>query len=179
MTSSSKILLACLALLLVLTTNEKILASESVDLPEGFKLELGKACAVCGMKVGGELESPAIYGYSENRLISFAGAAAAVFQDGNVIGFDGARCLFIYNTIPKRFGIDVTKIKHRWVVDFDSKQFIDVNRAFFVLGTPIRGFMGYDLIPFTSQDRAEAFKAEFKGKKIIQLQKATPAEVDR
>jgi nitrous oxide reductase accessory protein NosL len=154
-------------------------AGEHLALPSGHKLELGGVCPVCGMKVGGDLESMAIYGYKFGRLESFAGVAATVFQDNRVVGFDGARCLFIYNTIPKRFGIDVGKIAHRFVIDFEIRQFLDVNQAYLVLGTPIRGFMGYDLIPFSSKEKAEAFKTEYGGKRVLQLQTATPDQVDR
>ncbi|MBM4328450.1 MAG: hypothetical protein FJ118_14965 [Deltaproteobacteria bacterium] len=154
-------------------------AGEHLALPSGHKLELGGICPVCGMKVGGELESAAIYGYKLGRLESFAGVGAAVFQDSRVVGFDGARCLFIYNTVPKRFGIDVSKIAHRFVTDFETRQFLDVNQAYLVLGTPIRGFMGYDLIPFSSKEKAEAFKTEHGGKRVIQLHTATPEQVDR
>jgi len=154
-------------------------AVEDVALPSGHKFELGGVCPVCGMKVGGELESVAVYGYKSGRLEGFAGVAAAVFKDSQVVGFDGARCLFIYNTIPKRFGIDVSKIAHRFVTDFETRQFLDVNRAYLVLGSPIRGFMGHDLIPFSSKEKAEAFKAEYGGKRVLQLQTATPEQVDR
>ncbi|MEW6529317.1 MAG: nitrous oxide reductase accessory protein NosL [Thermodesulfobacteriota bacterium] len=154
-------------------------AGEDVTLPSGHKFPLGGVCPVCGMKVGGELESMAIYGYKLGRLESFAGVAATVFQDHRVVGFDGARCLFIYNTIPKRFGIDVGKIAHRFVIDFETRQFLDVNQAYLVLGTPIRGFMGYDLIPFSTKEKAEAFKTEYSGKRVLQLQTATPEQVDR
>ncbi|MEW6348466.1 MAG: nitrous oxide reductase accessory protein NosL [Thermodesulfobacteriota bacterium] len=182
MASSIKVLPVALVLfvaLTALTTEEKIWASESLDLPNGSKLQLGKTCPVCGMKVGGELESPAIFGYQEGRLTAFAGAAVAVFQDGKVVGFDGAHCLFVYNTIPKRFGIDVTKIARSFVVDFETKKFIDANQAFLVLGTSIRGFMGYALVPFTSRERAEAFKKEYGGKEVVQLHTATPDKADR
>lgn len=160
-------------------TSTGALASEYLDLPNGSRLKLGSRCPVCGMKVGGELEAPAIYAYKDGNLTGFAGVAAAVFRDGTVVGFDGARCLFIYNTIPKRFGIDVTKITDRFVTDFATKNPLDVNSAFLVLGTKIRGFMGYDLIPFSSRQQAEDFKAHNGGKRIIELDTVHPHDVER
>lgn len=154
------------------------LAAEGIDLPNGSKLQLGSICPVCGMKVGGELEAEAIYAYRGTKLHGFAGAAAAIFQDGKVVGFDGSRCLFTYNTMPKVYGVDVTKIAHRYVTDFLSKKFIDVSDAHLVMGTQIRGFMGFDLIPFSSRKEAEQFMAEFGGKRIIKLGTAGPEEID-
>ena len=122
---------------LVVTTPLSTQASDHVDLPDGLTLKLGNMCPVCGMKVGGELGAEAIYAYSETKLVGFAGASASVFENGSVVGFDGARCLFVYNTIPKRFGIDVTKIKNSYVTDFTTRKFIDVNDAFFVMGTKV------------------------------------------
>ena len=112
-------------------------------------------------------------------MTAFDGAAAAIFEGKRAVGFDSACCLFIYNTIPKRFGIDVTKIAHRFVVDFDTKKYIDADQAFLVLDTQIRGFKGYALVPFASKERAEAFKSEFKGKQIIQLRSTRTEQVDR
>ena len=131
------------------------------------------------MKVGGELGAPAIYAYKNGSLTGFAGIAAAVFEDGTVVGFDGARCLFIYNTIPTRFGIDVGKITHRFVTHFGTKELIDVKEAFLVLGAKIRGFMGYELIPFSSRQQAEEFKGRNGGKRIIKLGEVRPHDVDR
>ncbi len=164
---------------LVVTTPLSTQASDHVDLPDGLTLKLGNMCPVCGMKVGGELGAEAIYAYSETKLVGFAGASASVFENGSVVGFDGARCLFVYNTIPKRFGIDVTKIKNSYVTDFTTRKFIDVNDAFFVMGTKVLGFMGYDLIPFSTKAHAEQFMTEYGGKRIIQRSSARPEDVDR
>jgi hypothetical protein len=85
------------------------------------------------MPVGG-LESSVTYAYWDGHLTGFGGATAAVFKDGKVVGFEGARCLFICNTIPKRFGINVDDIVHRYVTDFNAKSLIDVDKAIFVFG---------------------------------------------
>jgi nitrous oxide reductase accessory protein NosL len=154
-------------------------ASDHVGLPDGAKLKMGGSCPVCGMQIGGELGGDAIYAYDQKGLIGFAGIAAAIFDDGKVVGFDGARCLFIYNSIPKKFGIDVTKIRHRYVTDFMTKKLIDVDDAFLVLGSTVRGFMGYDLVPFSSKEEAEKFSTKYGGKRIIQLRSVKPEDVER
>ncbi len=148
-------------------------------LPDGSALRLGSTCPVCGMKVGGELEAPAIYAYTDGALTGFAGVAAAVFKDGKVVGFDDARCLFEYNKMPKRFGVDVKNITRRFVTDFATKRLIDTNDAFLVLGAKIRGFMGYALIPFSSGEQADEFRDQYGGKRIIRLKAVSPKELNK
>ncbi|MFC1834007.1 nitrous oxide reductase accessory protein NosL [Thermodesulfobacteriota bacterium] len=147
-------------------------------LPDGSTLKLGIRCPVCGMTVGGELEAPAIYAYTNGSLTGFGGVAAAVFNDGKVVGFDDAWCLFSYNKIPRRYGIDVRLIKHRFVTDFHTKKLINAGNAFMVTGTKVRGFMGYALVPFSSNEQAEKFRREHGGKSIIRLQKVSPKQVN-
>lgn len=154
-------------------------AEAFLHLPDGSKVDLTATCPVCGMAVGGGLESSATYAYRDGHLSGFGGAAAAVFKDGKTVGFEGARCLFIYNTIPTRFGIDVKDIVHRYVTDFNTKGLIDVNRAFLVLGSSVKGFMGYDLIAFSSREEAEKFKSKYGGKRIVELGSIGIVDVER
>lgn len=91
-----------------------------------------------------------------------------MFKDGHVVGFEGARCLFIYNSIPKRFGIDVGNIVHRYVTDFNTKKLIDVNKAFLVLGSSVVSFMGHDLVAFSSREEAEKFSSQYGSKRIVE-----------
>lgn len=147
-------------------------------LPDGSTLKLGSTCPVCGMKVGGDLEAPAIYAYTDGNLTGFAGVAAAVFKDGKVVGFDGARCLFRYNKMPKTFDVDVQNITNRFVTDFATKRLIHANDAFLVLGSKVRGFMGYAMVPFSSRGQAEAFRDQYGGKRIIRLKTVSPKEIN-
>lgn len=109
----------------------------------------------------------------------FAGVAAAVFKDGKVVAFEGARCLFIYNTIPKRFGIDVGNIVHRYVTDFKSGKIVDASNAFLVMGSDVKGPMGIDLIPFLDKKEADKFSEERHGKRVVQLGTVGAKDVDR
>jgi copper chaperone NosL len=179
---NGKLVVAATMLSMVLLTAgsfSKGWAEAFLDLPNGSKLDLSATCPVCGMAVGGGLESSATYAYRDGHMTGFGGAAASVFKDGKVVGFEGARCLFIYNTIPKRFGINVEDIVHRYVTDFNTKKLIEGNRAVLVLGSSIKGFMGYDLIAFSTREEAERFKSEYGGKRIVEPGTVGVADVDR
>jgi len=150
-----------------------------LTLPNGGKVDLTAHCPVCGMTVGGELGAGVTYSYRDGRVIGFAGVAAVVFKDGHAVGFEGARCLFIYNKVPKRFGINLDDITHRFVTDFSKRKMMDVTNAFLVLGSTVRGPMGFDLIPFSNKEEAEKFEAEYNGKRLVQLQTVELKDVDR
>ena len=173
------LILMTLSAILTLTLWSNSWGQHQVDLPDGSKLDLSKPCPVCGMIVGGDLEGTASYSYANGQLVVFGGAAAAVFPDGTVVGFEGARCLFIYNTVPKRFGIDVSKIVNRYVTEFGTKKMIDANGAFLVMGSKIKGPMGHELIAFSTREEAEKFRAEYGGKRIVQLGTVGAGDVER
>ena len=154
-------------------------ADDLAQLPGGSKVDLAERCPVCGMVVGGDLGATVAYSYRANRPVGFAGVAAAVFKDGHVVGFEGARCLFIYSAVPKRFGIEVENISRRFVTDFNSRKMIDVTEAFLVLGSPVKGPMGYELIPFSTLEEAEKFQARFGGRRIVQLGTVAFKDVER
>jgi nitrous oxide reductase accessory protein NosL len=46
---------------------------------------------------------------------------------------------------------------------------IKVEKAFLVLGSNVKGRMGYEMIPFTTKQEASKFASEHDGKWIIQL----------
>jgi nitrous oxide reductase accessory protein NosL len=169
-------MLLILALFLVSLTAS---AQETLLLPNGAAVDLQSRCPVCGMTVGGELRSGVTYGYKDSNLVGFAGVAAAVFKDGKAVAFEGARCLFIYNTIPKRFGIDVENIGHRYVTDFKSGKLVDVNDTYLVMGSDVKGPMGFDLIPFLDKKEADKFSQERHGKQVVQLGTVGAKDVDR
>jgi len=150
-----------------------------LTMPDGAKVDLTAHCPVCGMIVGGDLGAGATYSYRDGRVVGFAGVAAVVFKDGHAVGFEGARCLFIYNKIPKRFGLNLDDITHRFVTDFSTRKIIDVINAFLVLGSTVRGPMGYDLIPFSNKEEAEKFETEYNGKRLVQLHTVDLKDVDR
>jgi nitrous oxide reductase accessory protein NosL len=175
------------ALMAILAASSLIIAAlpntsrsaEYVELPNGSRVDLTAHCPVCGMTVGGDLGAGATYSYLDGRVLGFAGVAAVVFKDGHAVGFEGARCLFIYNKVPKRFAITLDDITRRFVTDFTTRKMIDVSTAFLVLGSTVRGPMGYDLIPFSNKEEAEKFEAEYNGKRLVQLHTVELKDVDR
>jgi nitrous oxide reductase accessory protein NosL len=144
-------------------------AADILRLPNGSEVDLAAKCPVCGMAVGGTDRQGASVTFKDGRVAGFHGVAAAVFKDGRVVGFEGARCLFIYNSVPQNYNVDVKNISRQFVTDFTSKKIIDLSKAFLVLGSNVKGPMGYDLIPFSSKEETAKFAAENDGKWIVQL----------
>lgn len=161
-------LCASLMVLIVVTPVQSV-AAELLDLPDGSKVDLGQKCPVCGMIVGGPEGQAVTLSYKDGHLARFEGVAATVFKDGKVVGFDGARCLFVYNSIPSKYGVDITDMKQQFVTDFETKKMISVEKAYLVLGSTVKGRMGYEMIPFTGRQQAMRFASEHDGKWVIQL----------
>jgi nitrous oxide reductase accessory protein NosL len=144
-------------------------AADSLRLPDGSKIDLAAECPVCGMVIGGTDGQGASVTYKDGHVVGFHGVAAAVFKDGHTVGFEGARCLFIYNSVPQTYNVDVKDIARQFVTDFTTKKVIDLSKAFLVLGSNVKGPMGYELIPFSGKEDAAKFAAENQGKWIVQL----------
>jgi nitrous oxide reductase accessory protein NosL len=154
-------------------------AADSLRLPDGSKIDLAAECPVCGMVIGGTERQGASVTFKDGRLVGFHGVAAAVFKDGHTVGFEGARCLFIYNSVPQNYNVDVKDIARQFVTDFTTKKIIDLSKAFLVLGSNVKGPMGYELIPFSSKEDASKFATENEGKWIVQLHEVTRSIEDR
>ncbi len=144
-------------------------AADFLRLPDGSEVDLAAKCPVCGMVIGGTDGQGASVTFKEGHVAGFHGVAAAVFKDGHVVGFEGARCLFIYNSVPQNYNVDVKNIARQFVTDFTTKKMMDLSKAFLVLGSNVKGPMGYELIPFSSKEEAAKFAAENDGKWIAQL----------
>lgn len=164
---------------LVLFTSLTCWSENSIVLPNGVKTEIKGKCLVCGMLVGGLLGGNAGYSYMDGRLIGFAGVAAALLKNDQVKLFEGARCLFIFNTAAQRFGVNSSDIKGTFVTDFISRKMIDVKDARFVIGSRVKGPMGYDLIPFLDKDAADSFAFEYGGKRVVRMGTIGLKDVDR
>jgi nitrous oxide reductase accessory protein NosL len=150
-------------------------AAEFLLLPDGAKVDLSQKCPVCGMVVGGKEGEGVTVTFKDGRVVGFGGVASAVFKDGHVVGFEGARCLFIYNSVPEKYDVKVADIEHQYVTDFVSKKMIELPKAFLVLGSNVKGPMGYELIPFANRDEAAKFASENDGKWVVQLHEVTRA----
>lgn len=74
-------------------------AGNVLTLPDGSKLDLSLKCPICGTVIGGKEGQAVTLTFNDGRVATFGGVAAAVFQDGHAVGFEGARCLFICNSV--------------------------------------------------------------------------------
>lgn len=136
-------------------------AAQTVDLPDGSKLDLSASCPVCGMKIEG----------------STLGPAAVVFKDGKVVGFDSAGDMFRYVLAPVKYSVSTENIKNTFVTDHGTKKFVDAKQAFFVVGSDVMGSMGLDVVAFSKKDDAEKFSSEHKGKRVASYAEVTAADV--
>ncbi|AFM24956.1 nitrous oxide reductase accessory protein NosL [Desulfomonile tiedjei] len=150
-------------------------ADQFLQLPDGSKVDLSHKCPVCGMVIGGRDGQGVTVTFKEGRVVGFHGVAAAVFKDGRVVGFDGARCLFIYNSVPQKYDINVADLARQYVTDFVTKKMIELRTAFLVLGSEVKGPMGYELIAFSNMDGAAKFASNNDGKWIVQLHEVARA----
>jgi len=118
-------------------------------------------CAVCGMFV-------APY---PNWL------GVIVYKDGGRFFFDGPKDLFTYYLAPEKYGparkrADIVDL---YVVDYYSVAAIDGRKAFYVIGSDVRGPMGKELVPFAKKSDADGFLKDHHGKKVLSFDEITPA----
>jgi copper chaperone NosL len=131
--------------------------AETVDLPDGSKLDLSVACPQCYMTVGA----------------SALGPAALVLADGKVIGFDSTGDLFRYILEPQKYGLDAASIKNVFVTEYGTKTFIDAKKALYVAGSDVAGHMGPDVVAFSKKEDAEKFMADHHGVKLAPYTEVT------
>jgi copper chaperone NosL len=133
------------------------IAADTMDLPDGSKLDLSAICPICEMKVGaGNL-----------------GPAAVVFKDGKVVSLDGPGDFFRYVLSPAKYGFDAANIKAMYVTEHGTKSFVDAKQAFYVLGSDVTGGMGPEAIPFSKKESAEKFQTEHHGKSVAAFSDVT------
>ncbi|MGB6066802.1 MAG: nitrous oxide reductase accessory protein NosL [Desulfomonilaceae bacterium] len=155
--------LLCTAFALVIVASATLVfgAAQTVNLPDGSKLDLSGTCPVCGMKLGSSIWGP----------------AAVVFKDGKVVGFDTTGDMFRYVLEPKKYGFDAGNIKDLFVTEHGTKKFIDAKQAFFVVGSDLKGPMGPEVVPFSNKADAERFSSEHKGKRVATYGEVTLADL--
>ncbi|MEW6668929.1 MAG: nitrous oxide reductase accessory protein NosL [Thermodesulfobacteriota bacterium] len=117
-------------------------------------------CPVCGMFV---------YKYPD-------WIGQVIFKDGTVDFFDGAKDLFKYylnlkKYNPKKAQSDIAAI---YVSEYYKMRPINAYEGFFVVGSDVYGPMGRELIPLSSNEDAETFKKDHRGKQILKFQEITP-----
>jgi nitrous oxide reductase accessory protein NosL len=156
-----KILYTAFALVILASAPLIAVAAQTVDLPDGSKLDLSASCPVCGMKL-------------EDSKI---GPAAVVLKDGKVVGFDSTGDMFRYVLAPDKYSFDAGNIKNIFVSEYGTKKFIDAKQAFFVLGSDVEASMGSEVVPFSKKEDAEKFSSEHKGKRVAQYAAVTGDDV--
>ncbi len=160
MAQVKKLCYIAFAVLALVSTPFVALAAQTVDLPDGSKLDLGTSCPVCNMKL------------EDSKL----GPAAVVFKDGKVVGFDSAGDMFRYVLAPVKYSISTANIKDVFVTVHETKKFVDAKQAFFVVGSDVQGSMGPDIVAFSKKEDAEKFSAEHKGKRVAAYSEVTAAD---
>lgn len=121
-------------------------------------------CAVCGMFV-------APY---PNWL------GVIVYKDGGRFFFDGPKDLFTYYLAPEKYGsarkgADIAGI---YVKDYYSVAAIDGRKAFYVIGSDVRGPMGKELVPFAKKADADGFLKDHHGRKVLSFDEITRATLN-
>ncbi len=152
-----------IALILAIVASAPLVsvAAQTVDLPDGSKLDLSATCPVCGMKL------------EDSKL----GPAAVVFKDGKVEGFDTAGDMFRYVLAPAKYSFDAGNIKNMFVTDYGTKKFLNAKQAFFVIGSEAEASMGTEVVPFSKKEDAEKFSSEHKGKRVAEYAAVTLDDV--
>ncbi len=91
-------------------------------------------------------------------------AAETVMKHGRVKKFDDAICMIRYFDLAKTLGTASREdVRAYFVKDYDSKEWLDATKAHFVKADVVT-VMGYGLLAFANQDRAQRFSQEHKGK---------------
>ena len=104
-----------------------------------------------------------------------------VFKDGERFYFDGPKDLFSYYFAPGRYmsarkRADIAEI---YVTDYYSVAAIDGRKAFYVIGSDVRGPMGKEFVPFAKKTDADGFLKDHKGEKVLRFDEITPATLQR
>lgn len=107
-------------------------------------------CPVCGMMVAKYTQWQAQLQYGEK-----------------VLWFDGVKDMMAYYFSPTSYGGKNQSPDNIYVKDYYSQNWIDGQKAIYVTGSEVLGPMGHEFIPFSSQDAAQSFSKDHKGKNIM------------
>ncbi len=141
--------------IICLLTVVGVFAADKVAEP----IPAGAKCAVCGMFVA--------------KYPNWA--ATARFKDGTISYYDGPKDMFTHYFDTARYtpGKRQGDITAQTVKEYYSLATIDARSAFFVIGSDVNGPMGSELIPFSNEKDAKAFKLDHKGKRILRFKEVT------
>jgi nitrous oxide reductase accessory protein NosL len=114
-------------------------------------------CPVCGMFVA-----------------KYPKWAARIEAESKNYYFDGVKDMMKFYIFDIDFPFERQQITTMEVTDFYTIKAIDAKDAFYVIGSDMYGPMGNELIPFSTQDAADNFMRDHRGKKIILFHEITP-----
>lgn len=89
--------------------------------------------------------------------------------------FDGVKDMMKYYLDRATFHYDRSRISHIVVREFYHLKEVDARKAWYVIGSDIKGPMGNELIPFQSEKEAKTFMQDHHGNKIIRFEDISPA----
>ena len=150
-----------MAMFLVAGASSYLNAAQDVALPDGSKVQLPVTCPVCEMKIE-----------SDSAVLG-----ALVFTDGKVVLFDNISEFFRYLLSPQTFGFDTNNIKKLFVVDHESKKFIDPKDSFYVIGPETVPMMGPEMNAFSKKEEAEKFLSGAADKKVLAFSEVSLQDV--
>ena len=87
-------------------------------------------------------------------------AAEIVTKKGKVYKFDSIECM-IAATLDGT--VDPAEVKRYWVKDFETREWVDAERALFLQSPKMRSPMGVNLVAFATREHMEAFKMKYDG----------------
>ncbi len=121
---------------------------------------VGDRCPVCGMFVARHQDW----------------AARIMVKDGPAVWFDGAKDMFTFLLDPAKYRpsarpADLSEVT---VHDYYAVAAIDGRKAYYVLGSDVRGPMGAELIPFEKLADAQEFKIDHHGTAVLLFDAVTP-----
>ncbi len=116
-------------------------------------------CPVCGMFVA--------------KYPDWTGAIR--FKDAATVYFDGPKDLFTYYLAVGKYspGKDRSAIDALYVKDYYALTVIDASKAFYVIGSDVRGPMGNELVPFAKGDDARGFLHDHRGRNVLRFGEIT------
>lgn len=136
-------------------------ASQTVDLPDGSKVDLSKVCPVCEMKIESGPNSP----------------AAVVFNDGVVVGLDANSDFFKYVLEPEKYKYSKNSIKSLFVKAADTKNFVDARKAYFTIVQSDSGEMGYEITAFSDKSEAEKLSRANSAARVLTFSEVTLSDL--
>jgi len=90
-------------------------------------------------------------------------AAECIMRKGRAKKFDDVICMIRYFDMAATLGIAKRDdVRAYFVKDYDSKEWVDANRAYFVKANVVT-VMGYGVVAFNDADRAAQFAKDFSG----------------